>query len=520
MYSNKTILSHYLDASATLYGSQVAVIDETQQISYQQLRSDARQLAHAFHARSVGKGDRVLLYLANSLEFVRAFWAIQYAGAVAVPVNPDTKAEKLAWLVDDSAASVLIVDGNSLACAQQALTMTTHKPHMFANQDAVGVDVLIEHALASHSEAALSAPMPISADLSTIIYTSGSTGQPKGVMLSHKNMVAASHSVAAYLNLDPTDRIFCAIPLTFDYGLHQVTMSALVGATLIVERSFSQPLFSLHRLAKQRATVLPIVPTMLSLIAPLASRFDLSCIQTITNTAAALLPEAIDKLQTLFPGARLFSMYGLTECHRCTYLPPHQLAHRKDSVGIAIPNTELWVVDEHGHAHTLNATGELVIRGDTIMLGYWRNPQKTAEKLKPGHYGTEKVLYTGDICRLDDQGYLYFVSRQDEILKSCGEKVAPKEVESVIYQYPDVGQVVVIGVPHSVYGDEIVAWIETDQPLEEAAIKQWCKSKLEPYMVPHRVYIRDSLPLNNNGKIDKPLLREWSQKAIVSEHSN
>ncbi len=507
MYSNKSVLSHYLDASAALFGAQIAVIDEQQQLTYHQLRAEARQLAHVFQARGVTKGDRVMLYLANSVAFVRAFWATQYVGAVVVPIHPDTKAEKLVWLLENSTARLLVVDADSQPTARQALSLSNHPSHLFNTQ----------HSLTPEHGMETSLTTPISADLATIIYTSGSTGHPKGVMLSHKNMVAASHSVAAYLEIDPTDRIFCALPLTFDYGLHQVTMSALVGATLIVERNFAQPLFSLHRLVKQQATILPIVPTMLSVIAPLARRFDLSSVQTITNTAAALHPEAIDQLHTLFPSARVFSMYGLTECHRCTYLPPHQLTLHKDSVGIAIPNTELWVVDERGQAHTHNATGELVIRGDTVMVGYWQNPEQTAKKLKPGPYGTEYVLYTGDLCRLDEKGYLYFVGRQDEILKSCGEKVAPKEVERIIYQYPNVHQVVVVGAPHPVYGDEIVAWIESDQALDEAVIKQWCKSKLESYMVPHRVCVRNSLPRNSNGKIDKPLLQDWSHATPASE---
>ncbi|MFS1904612.1 class I adenylate-forming enzyme family protein (plasmid) [Vibrio lentus] len=507
MHSNKSVLSHYLDASAALFGAKIAVIDEQQQLTYHQLRAEARQLAHVFQAHGVTKGDRVMLYLANSIAFVRAFWATQYVGAVAVPINPDTKAEKLTWLLENSAAKLLVVDADSQPTASQALTLSKHTSHIFNAQ----------LSLTPEKDMEISLPTPISADLATIIYTSGSTGQPKGVMLSHKNMVAASHSVSSYLEIDPTDRIFCALPLTFDYGLHQVTMSALVGATLIVERNFANPLFSLHRLVKQQATILPIVPTMLSVIAPLARRFDLSSVKTITNTAAALHSEAIDQLNTLFPSARMFSMYGLTECHRCTYLPPHQLSLHKDSVGIAIPNTELWIVDEHGQAHTHNATGELVIRGDTVMVGYWKNPDKTAEKLKPGPYGTEHVLYTGDLCRLDEKGYLYFVGRQDEILKSCGEKVAPKEVERIIYQYPDVHQVAVVGSPHPVYGDEIVAWVESDKSLDEATIKRWCKSKLESYMVPHRVSIRNSLPRNSNGKIDKATLQAWSRITPASE---
>ena len=191
----------------------------------------------------------------------------------------------------------------------------------------------------------------IDQDLACIIYTSGSTGTPKGVMLSHLNMVAASSSVCSYLGMGSDDRVFCAIPFSFDYGLHQITMTALVGATLIVEPGFAQPLFSLHRLVQRGATVFPIVPSMVSLIEPLARRFNFSSVRTVTSTAAPLHPSAIDRLQEMFPRACIFSMYGLTECHRCTYLDPSELAHRKTSVGKAIPNTELWVVDGEGKRH-------------------------------------------------------------------------------------------------------------------------------------------------------------------------
>jgi acyl-CoA synthetase (AMP-forming)/AMP-acid ligase II len=180
-------------------------------------------------------------------------------------------------------------------------------------------------------------------------------------MLSHLNMVAASSSVCSYLGMTNDDRVFCAIPFSFDYGLHQITMSALVGATLIVESGFGQPLFSLHRLVQHGATVFPIVPSMVSLIEPLARRFNFSSVRTVTSTAAPLHPSAIDRLQTMFSRARIFSMYGLTECHRCTYLDPSELARRKSSVGKAIPNTELWVVDGEGKRHARGATGELVI---------------------------------------------------------------------------------------------------------------------------------------------------------------
>ncbi|MDW6001392.1 class I adenylate-forming enzyme family protein [Vibrio mangrovi] len=513
---NRQILSEYLDFSAYHTPEKIALIDADQQMTYSQLRHHALQLARYMSRQGVGRGDRVMLYMANSLSFIQCFWAIQYLGGVFIPVNPDTKYEKLAWLIDDSESALVVVDEALMDEFGKARGLMKSQPELLVNGLFSDGVTLLEQALAGeYSQINLVAP--ISQDLAAIIYTSGSTGTPKGVMLTQKNMVAASKSVSTYLRLESSDRIFCALPLSFDYGLHQVTMSALHGATLIIEASFSQPLFVMHRLVKQQATVFPIVPTMLSLIEPLAKRFDLSCVRTVTNTAAALHPDAIDKVQNIFSAARLYSMYGLTECHRCTYLEPEMLSQRKESVGKAIPNTEMWLVDDEGREHRSNATGELVIRGDTVMPGYWRNPEKTAEKLKPGRYPGEMVLYTGDICRLDDEGYLYFVGRKDEILKSCGEKVAPKEVETVIAALAGVAQVAVIGVPHAVYGDEIVAWVEQQTELSREQIKAWCHQHLESYMVPHRIFIRDSLPKNGNGKIDRPLLGKLSQPVETSE---
>jgi acyl-CoA synthetase (AMP-forming)/AMP-acid ligase II len=354
----------------------------------------------------------------------------------------------------------------------------------------------------------------IDQDLACIIYTSGSTGTPKGVMLSHLNLVAASSSVCDYLALASYDRVFCAIPFTFDYGLHQITMCTLVGATLIVERSFTQPLFSLHRLAQYRSTVFPIVPSMVGLIEPLAARFDFSELGTVTSTAAALHPHAIHRLQQMFPNARIFSMYGLTECHRCTYLDPNELPHRQSSVGKAIPNTELWVVDEHGTRHDRGATGELVIRGSTVMKGYWNNPAETNAKLRPGPCPGETVLYTGDICALDQDGFVYFVCRKDDVLKVNGHKVPPREVEHALLLHPDVTQAAVIGMPHSTLGDELVAFVSLMErsTLDIPTLRAWCALHLEPFMVPRRLAVLPSLPTSPNGKIDRLALKDRATK--------
>ncbi|ACT04989.1 AMP-dependent synthetase and ligase [Dickeya chrysanthemi Ech1591] len=508
--TNITHLTAWLDRAAKEAANKTAIIDTDREVSWFMLRLQARQLADYLREKGVEKGDRVIVYLPNSLTFVLYFWALQYLGAIFIPLNPETKAAKLSWLVDNAGCRLLIThhalaDEINIAQASEHWQQYNRRTRICFSGDVMAVLADEPYRIAAECERKTTG---IDLDLACILYTSGSTGHPKGVMLSRRNMITAASSVAGYLQLRNDDRIMSFIPMSFDYGLYQVIMSVLAQCTLIVEPDFRRPLLSLQRMVTLRATVLPLVPTMLRLIAPLASRYNFSAIRTVTNTAAALHINDIDQLRHIFPQARLYSMYGLTECHRCTYLPPEYLATHPQSVGIAIPNTELWVVDDNGQRQTRNATGELVIRGATVMCGYWRNEEKSAEKLRPGLLPGEKVLYTGDICRLDEQGLLYFVGRQDEMLKSCGEKVAPKEVEAVLNRHPQVVQAAVIGVPHPIYGDEIIACLVTRGDLNEKALARWSKTQMESYMVPHRFRLMSQLPLTPNGKINRSLLQE------------
>ncbi|QYM93139.1 class I adenylate-forming enzyme family protein [Dickeya zeae] len=508
--TNITHLTHWLDRAAKEAANKTAVIDTDREISWFMLRLQARQLADYLREKGVEKGDRVIIYMPNSLTFVLYFWALQYLGAIFIPLNPETKAGKLSWLVDNAGCRLLIAD----PALNDEINIAQASEHwqQFNRHTRVCLSNEVAAALANEpyriSVECERLATGIDLDLACIIYTSGSTGHPKGVMLSRRNMITAASAVASYLHLRDDDRIMSFIPMSFDYGLYQVIMSALAQCTLIVEPDFRRPLLALQRMVTLRATVLPIVPTMLRLIAPLASRYNFASIRTVTNTAAALHAGDIDQLRHIFPHAHIYSMYGLTECHRCTYLPPEYLATHPQSVGIAIPNTELWVVDDKGQRHTRNATGELVIRGATVMCGYWRNDEKSAEKLRPGLLPGEKVLYTGDICRLDEQGLLYFIGRRDEMLKSCGEKVAPKEVETVLNRHPQVVQAAVVGIPHAIYGDEIIACVVTRGDLNEKALSRWSKTQMESYMVPHRFLLMPQLPLNQNGKVNRTLLQE------------
>jgi acyl-CoA synthetase (AMP-forming)/AMP-acid ligase II len=329
-------------------------------------------------------------------------------------------------------------------------------------------------------------------------------------MLTHRNMLTAATSISTYLRMQEDEVVLGAIPLAFDYGLYQMIMSFRKGARLVLERSFAFPTEVLDRVVKEAVTAFPGVPTMFAMLADMKTLrdHDFSAIRLVTNTAAALPVKHITMLQGLFPAARIYSMYGLTECKRCTYLPPEDLARKPTSVGVAIPNTELWIVDEQGKRVGPNVVGQLVIRGATVMRGYWGKPEQTARKLRPGPLPGEVVLYTGDLCRLDEEGYLYFVGRMDDIIKSRGEKVAPKEVESALVDVPGVKEAAVIGVPDEILGQAVKAFVvcETGVTLSKREVRRECEKRLESFMVPKQVVFVSELPRTDTGKIKKTSL--------------
>jgi acyl-CoA synthetase (AMP-forming)/AMP-acid ligase II len=346
----------------------------------------------------------------------------------------------------------------------------------------------------------------IDIDLACLIYTSGSTGDPKGVMSTHANMVFAAASIIQYLENTPQDIVINVLPLSFDYGLYQLLMVFKFGGTLVLESSFAFPAAILNRISEEQVSGLPGVPTVFALLLQMdLSRFGLSSLRYLTNTAAALPVEHIQQLRDAFPWARLYSMYGLTECKRTLYLPPEQLDHRPGSVGIAIPGTEVWIEDEDGTRLGPGQVGELVVRGSHVMQGYWNAPELTAHRYRPGRYPAERFLYTGDLFKMDNEGYLYFVARKDDIIKSRGEKVAPKEVEGVIYQLKGVTEVAVIGVPDALLGEAIKAFVVTSNgvQLSEQDVLRHCKQHLEDFMVPKQIEFMTSLPKTSSGKIKK-----------------
>lgn len=510
------LVNDFLQDSAERFPDKIALVCDGQRLTYAQIEEQANRLANGLLRLGMGRGDRVAVWLPNSAEAVIAIFAILKAGGVFTVVNPTTKTDRLAYVLNNCAATGLFVSARTgkealrllravpslrfvVLCGERAEETAQQGPELAS----------FDHLLASASPVRPPCPA-IDIDLACLIYTSGSTGDPKGVMSTHANMVFAASSIIQYLENTPEDIVINVLPLSFDYGLYQLLMVFKFGGTLVLERSFAYPAAVLRRIEEERVTGLPGVPTLFAMLLQMdLGRFDLSSLRYLTNTAAALPVEHIRRLREAFPWARLYSMYGLTECKRTLYLPPEELDRRPGSVGIPIPGTECWVEDEAGNRLGPGEIGELVVRGSHVMQGYWGDPEETARRYRPGRYPAERLLYTGDLFWMDEEGFFYFVARKDDIIKSRGEKVAPKEVEGVIYQLPGVVEVAVVGVPDELLGQAIKAFIVCGDghALTEQEVLRHCRQHLEDFKVPHYVEFRSSLPKTPSGKIKRSALQ-------------
>jgi len=508
------LLQHWLEAHARQQPHHPMIVADGQRYSYEHIDDRATRLAATLQRHGVVRGDRVAIFLENCVEAVIGIFGALKAGAVFMPVNPQTKADKLTYLLNDSAAKALITHSALIDVATQAVAQAPELALVVRveSSDSRSDDLLagktqMPFAEASASEASLQPTPTIDQDLASIIYTSGSTGEPKGVMMTHHNMLSAATSVSTYLGLRADDIIINVLPIAFDYGLYQILMASWVGASVVLQRSLAFPVRVLETMVRERVTVLPGVPTVFSMMLNLSSlgSFDLSSLRLVTNTAAALSEVQIRQIREAFPQATLFSMYGLTECKRVSYLPPEQLDIRPMSVGRGMPNEEVWLEDEAGRRLPNGSTGELVVRGSNVMRGYWKKPVQTAERLRPGELPGEMWLHTGDIFRTDAEGYLYFVGRKDDIIKSRGEKVSPREVENVLYGMEGVLEAAVIGVHDDVLGHAVKAFLvlKTGYSYSEREVIRHCLGHLESFMAPKYVAFVDALPRTNTGKISK-----------------
>ena len=504
----RPLVQGYLERSASRLPDKVAIVCGDQRYTYAEIEADSAALARRFFALGVRRGDRVLVLAGNRVETVVAFFGALRAGAVASPVSPHTRADKLAFLLRDCEPAALVVSARSLPALLEAVERGGPAPPVVllgSEVERYPGAVPWTEALADRGAAPDVATLDI--DLASIIYTSGSTGEPKGVMLTHRNMLTAATSVSSYLDNRSDEVILCALPLSFDYGLYQVIMAFREGARVVIEPGFTWPTKVLRRMERERVTAFPGVPTMFALLAAqrTLAGYDLGSVRYVCSTAAALPIKHIRFLRDTFEGARIYSMYGLTECQRVSYLPPEDVERKPECVGRPIPNTEVWIVDDEGERLGPGEVGQLVVRGATVMAGYWRKPEATARRLAPGPLPGERVLMSGDLCRIDEEGDLYFVARMDDVIKSRGEKVPPQEVENALVDIEGVREAAVIGRPDEVLGQAIVAFVVAapGATLDPAQIRVECRRRLEAHMVPAEIEIVGSLPHTASGKISR-----------------
>jgi acyl-CoA ligase (AMP-forming) (exosortase A-associated) len=517
-----------------------ALVDGVRRLSYEQLAQLCAHTSAALRARGARRGERVAVYLEKSVENVAAMFGAAAAGLVFVPINPLLKPEQVAFILRDCDVRMLITSASRLRQLTPSLggcdSLHTVIAVGAARQGAgaadegsvagavAGATVIAplgqvtvldwDAALAAGAAAALPAVRRITeSDVAAILYTSGSTGQPKGVVLSHRNLVAGATSVASYLGNGPHDRLLAVLPLSFDYGLSQLTTAFLSGACAVLINHLL-PRDVVNAVVKERITGLAGVPPLWIQLAALDWPADCT-LRYITNSGGAMPRATLDQLRARLPKVQPFLMYGLTEAFRSTFLPPTELDRRPDSMGKAIPNAEVLVLRPDGTECAPGEPGELVHRGPLVSLGYWSDAARTAERFKPyrspltGLMLPEMAVWSGDTVRRDEEGFLYFISRADEMIKTSGYRVSPGEVEAVLYAHSDVAEAAAFGVPHEMLGQAIVVVVvvRAERALDEARLLAALKPYLPNYMVPHKIiFAESSLPRNANGKIDRKLL--------------
>jgi long-chain acyl-CoA synthetase len=510
------LVQDFLQNAAIAHPDKVALVCGAQRFTYAQLEAMANRLANSLREQGLRRGERVAIYLNNSLEAVVAIFAVLKADGVFVSVNRATKADKLTFILNNCQAVAAIIDGRALGQGlgdSLLASVSSLRSVMVCGRNAPQANGHSRYRDFASIQAACPAECPraqnIDLDLACLIYTSGTTGESKGVMCDHSNLIFVTHSVAEYLKHTERDIILNVLPLSFSYGLYQLLVTFCAGGTLVLEESFAFPDLVLERMAQERVTGFAGVPTIYSMLLGMdLSEVDLSSLRYLTNAAAGLPVEHVKRVRQLFPKVELYLMHGLTEVARTMYLPADQTDLRPDSSGIAIPGTELWIEDERGQRLGPGEVGELVVRGRNVMRGYWMAPELTQQRFRVGALPGERVCCSGDLFRTDEKGYFYFVSRKDDIIKSRGEKIAPREVENVLYALQGVQDAAVIGVPDPLLGQVVKAFIVAPgRTLTEADVISHCKTRLEDVMVPRQVEFRDELPKTGSGKIRRMDLR-------------
>ncbi len=504
-------IPHFLCQTAERLPDKTAIVSDARSLTFSQLHQEALATAECLRGIGIAPGDRVGICMEKTLDQVAVILGVLFANAVVVPILPRLKQSNIQHIIENSGMVALITDSDRM-----------HEVVEFGD---------LTRLIIGHGELDRDWPnLPymrrfirpqmffdrISNDNAAIIYSSGSTGRPKGILISHRNLADGTDIVADYLGTNEPDRIGCVLSFNFDYGLNQIWQTIRKGATLYLHNlALPNDLFAM--LAAEKITALPVMPVIITkmfdkrLKLATASR-DFSSLRYVCSTGGRLSEDMLRDLKTTFPAAKIYSMFGLTEAFRSTYLDPSKIDTHPTSIGKAIPDCQIFVLDENGEECPPNVVGELVHRGATVTKGYWHDPEATAKVFRSHpRFPGETLVFSGDKVRRDEEGYLYFVARGDEMIKTKGFRVSPTEVEAEVVRHPEVVDAVAFAVPNIAVGEDVACAYTTvnRQPLPEQLLKQYLKTQLPSHMVPAYLIHFDSFPITGNaGKLDRKTIKQ------------
>ncbi len=508
------MIHHLLENSSSKYSDKIAVKHNARTITFSELYEESMRMKGFLLGLGIRRGERIGILLDKSIEQLISMFGISIAGAVFVFINPILKKKQIEYIIQDCQIKLLITTSthhkkNSLSVPASVLYMDEaayrgSTPCWYRLKDGLRTDRTMVRQIAD--------------DIACLIYTSGSTGLPKGVVVPHRSVVEGAEIVSSYLGLADKDRLVSVLPFNFDYGLNQATSSILNGASLVIHQFFlAKDLLKLLEDEKITgfAGMNSIWVKLFNEKYSLKSDYDFSYLRYITNTGGKVPRSILTKMRAFFPKTKIFLMYGLTEAFRSTYLPPQELDRRPDSMGKAIPNVQILVVNSRGEECAPGEPGELIHRGALITRGYWNDSERTKKVfrrnplLKGQEHLNEVVVYSGDLVKKDEEGFLYFISRRDEMIKTSGYRVSPTEVEEVLLEIPGVSDAVVFGKENKNAEQIIIAVVERNSlSVDKKILIQECKKRLPRYMVPHQIYLEKTFKKTASGKIDRSFIKQ------------
>lgn len=514
----KTIFAQ-LEQTLSTVPDKAAVFSGSESLTFRQLHAEAAAAAQAIASLGVSSGDRVGICMQKNLDQVVAILGVLWANAIFVPIHPVLHAEQIGHIVDDCDMKLLITDSTRI----EEVRDTAHGRILIGHGPAEeGIDSLVQLRREYQGSDPIFQGKP--GDTAAIIYSSGSTGRPKGIIISHKNLVDGARIVAGYLGTKATDRIAGVLSLNFDHGLNQLWQTLYVGSSLYLhDLMFPRDLFRL--IARERLTALPVMPVIISrmfdpqLPSPDAD-LDFSALRYVSTTGGPVTARILDQLRKTFPVTDIVLMYGLTEAFRSSWLPPDQVAIRPTSIGKAIPEVELYVLDEKGQDCAPHVPGQLVHRGGCVANGYWNAPEATAERFRQiDRFPNETVVFSGDLVRRDEEGYLYFLGRMDSMIKTHGFRVSPTEIEEHARRFDGLFDAVAFGIDNPEIGQDIaVTYTTTDRTqLASDTLTDHFRAGMPHYMVPRWFVHLEAFPATGSGgKVDRVLACRLSMEKLFT----